>query len=86
MRRAMNADKLMDGETFVGFNLGADFTSEHEWGIKDIRFMFGMRDDKMGIDRRTATQCPINRVFFKKTKKFFFVRSKGQTFLSTGTF
>lgn len=70
MRRANNHNKLMDGETFIGFNLGADFTSEHEWGIKDMRSMFGMKDDKMGIDRRTATVFPEDSIFFYAGKNY----------------
>jgi len=69
MRRAHENDFLMDGDTFVGINLGADFTAEHEWGIRDLREMFGMDSNKKGIDKRSATIYPEGSVFFKKGKK-----------------
>ena len=69
MRRAHRHEALMDGDTFIGVNLGADFTAEHEWGISDIREQFGMKDDKDGIDRRTATRVPKDSIRLIKGKK-----------------
>jgi len=70
MRSAYNHNILTDNGTFVGIDLGADFTSEHEWGIKDLRNMFGMNDKKDGIDRRTATIVPEDSIRFAKGKNF----------------
>ena len=67
MRRGNDSGLLFDGSTFVGVNLGADFTSEHECGIKDIRQAFGMPDPDdssiVGLPRRTVTRSP-DSVFF----------------------
>lgn len=66
MRRAFNNVKMiMDGETFMGFSLGYDFTSEHEWGIKGIRNKFGIDNAKLGVDGRTITK---GSVLFRKDK------------------
>ena len=69
MRRANNPEPLTHEDKFIGINLGADFVAEHEFGIKDIRRMFGMNDKKNGIDRRTATVFPENAILFRKGKK-----------------
>lgn len=45
----------------IGINLGADFCAEHEWGIKGLRQMFGMKDTGHGIDKRTAHEIPSRR-------------------------
>jgi hypothetical protein len=54
MRRGFNSGWLIEGTNFMGVNLGSDFTSEHEWGIKDLRKVLGVDDDKsvLGIERR----------------------------------
>ena len=63
MRRGNDSGWLLgdDGKT-IGMNLGADFTAEHEWGIKKIRQSFGLTPDDnrdvVGIDRRTITKLP----------------------------
>ena len=57
-----------DGE-FVGISLGADFTSEHEWGIKGIKELFEIPESSkktMGIKSRTITKCPKNLLFKKE--------------------
>lgn len=57
MRRGYN-NGLIYKNDFIGVNLGADATSEHEWGIKPIRQAFGMRNDGVGIERRIITCVP----------------------------
>lgn len=56
MRAGRDNGVLLDkhGNT-VAINLGADHVSEHEWGIKGIRGMFGMTDG-IGIERRRTRQ------------------------------
>lgn len=40
-------------------NMGADFTSEHEWGIKELAHDFGLdKTATPGIPRRTITRVP----------------------------
>jgi hypothetical protein len=74
MRRGENGEVLMDASQFVGFNLGADFCSEHEWGIEKTKSKFGIPFVKaehnkfidpvkepipvFGITRRTAITFP----------------------------
>lgn len=49
--------RLEDG-TLLGVNLGADFTAEHEWGIKDIRRTYGIDDADEGVGRRQIRTFP----------------------------
>lgn len=42
MRKGMNPSWLQEGGKVVALNLGADFTSEHEWGIGEIKKKLGM--------------------------------------------
>jgi len=47
--------KYEDGTTY-GISLGADFVAEHEFGIKDIQYYFGIKNDKgFGIQNRQVT-------------------------------
>lgn len=46
-----------DGK-LIGVNLGADFTSEHEWGISGIREAYGIDDNAIGLDRRLIKNVP----------------------------
>ena len=69
MRRATsNYSILVNEDEFVGISLGADFTSEHEWGIKGMRETFGIPESSkktMGVKSRTITHCP-NTLLFKR--------------------
>lgn len=74
MRRARDAEFIMNGEIFVGINLGADFVAEHEWGISDIKGVLGvpvnvtMSPELHGIKGRTVTKFPSKDFFFQKKK------------------
>lgn len=48
----------------IGINLGADYCSEHEWGIKDLRRDLGMSETGYGLAKRTATKMPKNVEFY----------------------
>jgi hypothetical protein len=61
MRSAHDNGLLKEGEKLIGINLGADFVSEHEWGIKGIRQLFGMKETGHGLAKRTATKTPVAR-------------------------
>ena len=71
MRRATyDYSILTDEDVFVGISLGADATSEHEWGIKEMRETFGIPESSkktMGIKSRTISKCPEN-LLFKRDK------------------
>lgn len=53
MRQGFDAKLLRSpGGDLIGVSLGADFCSEHEWGIADTRCALGMSDDAFGLERR----------------------------------
>lgn len=69
----MNPDFIMDGEVFVGINLSADYCSEHEWGIAEIKSALGIPVDttlpeNQGIRGRTITKFNPALFFFQKRK------------------
>jgi len=71
MRRAYNDYHIInDNDNFLGIALGFDFTSEHEWGIKETRRRFGIPESSkknMGVKSRTITKNIKNLVFEKST-------------------
>jgi len=68
MRRGRDNGFLYDadGTTLIGVNLGADYCSEHEWGIKglqgDFAIPFGV-EGKVGLAKRTITAVPAEPDF-----------------------
>lgn len=66
MRAAFNDTEIMeiDGQV-VGVNLGADFCSEHEWGVKELLRDFNVKQDLIGVDGRKINMCP-DRLLFQK--------------------
>lgn len=59
MRRGRENGLLKsDDGKLVGINLGSDFTSEHEWGIKGLKEKFGIPEKGYGIEKRTMTKLP----------------------------
>ena len=63
MRHANDAEVMKIDDKLVGFNLGADFCAEHEWGIKGIIREFGVYEDKIGIDGRMVNVVPKSLVY-----------------------
>jgi hypothetical protein len=66
MRKANDSTFLtVENNVLIGVNLGADFTSEHEWGIKGIKQLFGIepKDTDFGLKRRKITRVPDTIVF-----------------------
>ena len=63
MRRAYGFETFMKNGKLVGFNLGADFTSEHEWGIDGIKKAFGIDNSKIGIDGRSISLIPNTLIY-----------------------
>ena len=46
MRRGYNSELIKDEQgQLLGFNLGADYCAEHEWGIDKIKRCFGIDVD-----------------------------------------
>lgn len=67
MRRGSKPELIYDVERstngpreLLGVNLSSDFCAEHEWGIKDIREMFGLPtgDTVFGLAKRKITRVP----------------------------
>jgi len=58
MRRGIEPDIVYIDNVFVGFNLNADFCTEHEIGIKEIRRYFKIDSDKIGIEKRKIRTIP----------------------------
>jgi len=68
MRRSRETSIIRnDNGAVIGVVMKADFTAEHEWGIKDLKNTLGVNDTKLGIKGRIINDC--NRVFYFKTKK-----------------
>jgi len=61
-----------DNKEFLGIALGYDYCAEHEWGIKEMKRMFGIPEGgakNMGVKSRTITQNIPNLIFKKETYK-----------------
>lgn len=87
MRSAQDNGLLKnDNGLLIGINLGADFCSEHEWGIKELRKAFGMNDKGYGLDKRIARDIPMvnNWRTGKKETAVHLIEQKDQTILLVG--
>jgi len=87
MRRAMDAEVFVENGKLYGFNLGADFVSEHEWGIDKLKRLFGVSNNKnglfgsvkpvLGVAARTITTVPEKALHYGEItiekKKYFFL-------------
>lgn len=60
MRRGNDSDFVMNNKQMAAVLLGSDFTTEHEWGIADIKSAFGIPSGEKdwGIVRRKITRVP----------------------------
>lgn len=67
-----------DGQ-IMGVFLAADYTAEHEQGIKDMLASFGIDDTKMGLAGRTATRPP--HLWDRKKASGTFGLQKGDRFV-----
>lgn len=78
MRQAMNSGllKAEDG-ALIGINLGAGYCAEHEWGIKELRRVFGMTEDGYGLAKRTIRQIPTCKDYDTREERSYV------TFLAT---
>lgn len=63
MRHANDAEVIKIKNKLIGFNLGADYCAEHEWGIKGIVREFQIDATKIGIDKRMITVMPKSLVY-----------------------
>lgn len=62
MRRAQGGQFVYEGKQVIGLEFGADYVAEHEHGIEDLQFEFGIplkpTWTDLGIDARCITQVP----------------------------
>lgn len=60
VKRAYNGDFLRDNQSgeIIGISLGGDYYAEHEQPIIQLRWLFGVDSNKLGIERFTATKFP----------------------------
>lgn len=67
MRRGQTPAFIEENGEVVGINLSSDFCSEHEWGIKGLRYMFGINfENGLGFEKCIATKFPINNIVVKE--------------------
>jgi hypothetical protein len=65
MRKGYDSKIIVNDGVPIAVNLGADFTSEHEWGIAGIKAMFGIPSGEKdwGLSRRKITRVPNSIAF-----------------------
>lgn len=83
MERGNNPEVLRTNGKLYGFNLGADFVSEHEWGIDGLKQIFGIDQFSdtnnllLGADKRMISRFPDKHIHFNelkiKNKKYWFL-------------
>lgn len=57
MRNSYNGKFIFGNDGLIGINLGADYCSEHEWGIRDIGYYLGINPEaEFGLARRKTNQ------------------------------
>lgn len=75
MRKGNNNGLLKnEKDVVIGINFGADFVSEHEWGIDRLKSSFGISDTgflgkkRYGLEKRTSDKVPNNIKFLDTAK------------------
>jgi len=60
-----------DNKQMIAINLGADFTAEHEWGIKDLYRTLGVENDEkvLGIDRYRVNNPNMDQIVIIEENK-----------------
>jgi hypothetical protein len=68
MRNGMNASFIHKSD-FIGVNLGADYVSEHEWGIKSLKRYLGVDENAdMGLPCRKVNE--VHNLHWFESKDF----------------
>src|SRR3954469_15041703 len=70
IRRTRQPEWLVEGGGCIGIGLGSSSWAEHEFGISELNFAFGLTETLDGLPRRTITTLPkgLNRIEFKARK------------------
>jgi hypothetical protein len=73
MRRGIHGVGIsyLDDGRLLGMNLGADFTAEHEFGIKNIIRDYAIDNRYDGIDKRIIRRAPLNQILVGKLSNKF---------------
>jgi hypothetical protein len=60
-----------ENKQMIACNLGADFTAEHEWGIKDLHQTLGVSNDEnvMGIERYRVRNPKMDQIVLIEENK-----------------
>lgn len=57
MRNSYNGKFIFGDDGLIGINLGADYCTEHERGLKNIKYILGINsENEFGVERRRATK------------------------------
>jgi len=89
MRRGRNSGLLKNPSgQLMGINLGADYCAEHEWGIKELRKMFKMDENALGIAKRTITALPESKAWGSEVSRSLvrLVETKTKSVLLVGDY
>jgi len=74
MRVATSGSSIIEKENkeFLGISLGYDYCSEHEWGIKNLKYTLGMPTEltkkNLGIEYRSITKMEEDCILFREFK------------------
>ena len=88
MRRARDNGLLKnENGDLIGINLGADYCAEHEWGIKDLKRLFGIKGEGYGLAKRTMTEIPMHNNYrtCKTEVGVYLIETKKELILMVGT-
>lgn len=72
MRRGHDSSWMEDdNKQMIAINLGADFTAEHEWGIKELHQTLGVTDDEnvMGMERYRIRKPKMDNIVLIEENK-----------------
>ncbi len=87
MRASPKVEPIFIDDVFVGINLAADYTAEHEWGIDDLKRLLGVNVQggflnalvpKYGIDKRRVTSVQYVTLDAVGTDLFLRVEAESQ--------
>jgi len=76
MRRGNDPKFLIEDGKLVALNLGSDYCSEHEWGIKELKANFGITDEDtalLGIAKRRITIVHGGLEYHNEGKEHFLI-------------
>lgn len=72
MRNSYNGSFIFGNDGLIGINLGSDYCSEHEWGLRDLGSYLGINPEAgFGLARRKTNQAKhLNWIEYDKVVGF----------------